>query len=341
MELCVQQSQCVQVFVFDFQDELYIDSGSYVGVDVIEGVSYRQEDVVIFDLQESVFVLVEGLVFEGFLFVESLRVVVEVVVLQIGFIYDESMGLYFDYSIGFYYDFENQLYYDSFMGIYYYCDVESGWYQFYFCVDLQFYQIFSIKLNRERRLKKRRKELGFYIVNEEKDLSLEDQKVCSVEYINCSEDEYFGNVKKKVRIDIFYKSSFLQFMVVVSGDIVEFFGDDNLVLFKDERIGESESELEEGEIIDFQSEKSYDGDSSSGDREILEEFDDEDEERIWLFCICVIVIRFLVLQMGLLFIIIVVSLVIIGREKDMEYIVRIFEVVVSKFYVEVYFDYDL
>lgn len=57
-------------------------------------------------IQELVFVLViEDIFLEGVLLVESLRVVVEVVVLQIGFSYDESIGLYFDYSIGFYYDF--------------------------------------------------------------------------------------------------------------------------------------------------------------------------------------------------------------------------------------------
>lgn len=84
-------------------------------------------------------------------------------------------------------------------------------------------------------------------------------------------------MKKKARTDTSHKSSPLQLTVAVSGDTVESPGDDNSASSKDERIGESESEPEEGEITDSQSEKSYDGDSSSGDRETSEESDDEGE----------------------------------------------------------------
>uniref|UniRef100_A0A8C6MU06 Angiogenic factor with G patch and FHA domains 1 n=1 Tax=Mus spicilegus TaxID=10103 RepID=A0A8C6MU06_MUSSI len=340
-ELCAQQSQCAQASTLDPQDESHIDSGSYAGADATEGVSHRQEDAVTSDSQESVSALAEGPALEGSSLAESLRAAAEAAVSQTSFTYDESTGLYFDHSTGFYYDSENQLYYDPSTGIYYYCDVESGRYQFHSRVDLQPYQTSSTKPNRERRLKKRRKEPGFYTANEEKDLSSEDQKVCSVEYINCSEDEHSGNVKKKARTDTSHKSSPLQLTVAVSGDTVESPGDDNSASSKDERIGESESEPEEGEITDSQSEKSYDGDSSSGDRETSEESDDEDEERIWPPCIRVIVIRSPVLQMGSLFIITAVSPATIGREKDMEHTVRIPEVAVSKFHAEVYFDHDL
>ena len=108
-------------------------------------------------------------------------------------------------------------------------------------------------------------------------MSSEDQKVCSVEYINCNEDEKSGNVKKKARIDTAHKSSPLQLTVAVSGDTVESPGDDNSASSRDERIRESESEPEEGETTESQSERSYDGDSSSGDRGSSEEPDDEGE----------------------------------------------------------------
>lgn len=220
--------------------------------------------------------------------------------------------------------------------------MESSRYQFHSRVDLQPYQTSSLKPSKDKKLKKRRKEPGFWTATEEKDLSSEDQKVCSIEYINCSEDENSGNVKKKARTDTSHKSSPLPLAGAVSGDMVESPGDEASASLKDERERASESEPEEGEITDSQSECSYDGDPSSGDRQSSEESDDEDdEEKIWPPCIRVIVIRSPVLQMGSLFIITAVSPATIGREKDMEHTVRIPEVAVSKFHAEVYFDHDL
>ncbi|XP_052015507.1 angiogenic factor with G patch and FHA domains 1 [Apodemus sylvaticus] len=340
-ELSAQQSQYVQASALNSKDKSQIGNDSYAGPDVTDCGNHRQEDHVTSDSQESASALAEGPAPEGSSLAESLRAAAEAAVSQTGFTYDESTGLYFDHSTGFYYDSENQLYYDPSTGIYYYCDVESGRYQFHSRVDLQPYQTSSIKPNRDRRLKRRRKEPGFYTANEEKDLNSEDQKVCSVEYVNCSEDEHLGNVKKKARIDTCYKSSPLQLTAAVGRDTVESPGCDHSASPKDERLRESESEPEEGEITDSQSEKSYDGDSSSGHRESSEASDDEEEERIWPPCIRVIVIRSPVLQMGSLFIITAVSPATIGREKDMEHTVRIPEVAVSKFHAEVYFDHDL
>lgn len=108
-------------------------------------------------------------------------------------------------------------------------------------------------------------------------MNSEDQKVYSVDYVNCSEDEHSGTVKKKTRIDTCHKSSPLQLTVAVGGDTVESSGGDNSASPKDDRLRESESEPEEGEITDSQSEKSYDGDSSSGHRESSEASDDDGE----------------------------------------------------------------
>ncbi|XP_028616001.1 angiogenic factor with G patch and FHA domains 1 [Grammomys surdaster] len=340
-ELSAQQSQYVQASTLNSKDESQMDTDSYAGTDATDCVSHRQEDHVTSDSQESASALAEGSALEGSSLAESLRAAAEAAVSQTGFTYDENTGLYYDHSTGFYYDSENQLYYDPSTGIYYYCDVDSGRYQFHSRVDLQPYQTSSTKPNRQRGLKKRRKEPGVCVANEERDLSSEDQKGYSVEHINCSEDEHSGNVKKKARIDTSHKSSPLQLTVAVSGDTVESPGDDNSASSKDDRVRESESEPEEGEITDSQSEKSSDGDSSSGDRESSEESDDEDEDKIWPPCIRVIVIRSPVLQMGSLFIITAVSPATIGREKDMEHAVRIPEAAVSKFHAEVYFDHDL
>ncbi|CAO2606825.1 Angiogenic factor with G patch and FHA domains 1 [Lemmus lemmus] len=137
--------------------------------------------------QESASVLAAvGPALEGYSLVESLRAVAEAAVSQTGFTYDENTGLYFDHSTGFYYDSENQLYYDPSTGIYYYCDVESGRYQFHSRADLQPYQTVSTKPSRDKKLEKRRKEPGSCTANDERDLSSEDQKVCSVDYLNCT-----------------------------------------------------------------------------------------------------------------------------------------------------------
>lgn len=340
-ELSALQSQYVQASALDSKDESQPDSESYAGTEVTECVNRRHEDHFTPDSQESASALAEGSALEGPSLAESLRAAAEAAVSQTSFTYDESTGLYFDHSTGFYYDSENQLYYDASTGIYYFCDVESGRYQFHSRVDLQPYQTSSTKPSRDKRFKKRRKEPGFWTAAEERDLSSEDQKVCSADYMNCSEDENPGNVKKKARTDTSHKSSPLPLAGAVSGDTVESPGDETAASLKDERVRASESEPEEGEITDSQSECSSDGDRSSGDRQSSEGSDEEDEEKIWPPCIRVIVIRSPVLQMGSLFIITAVSPATIGREKDMEHTVRIPEVAVSKFHAEVYFDHDL
>lgn len=63
--------------------------------------------------------------------------------------------------------------------------------------------------------------------------------------------------------------------VPVSGSTVESPGDDNSASSKDEKIRESESEPEEGEITDSQSENSYDEDSTSENKESSEDSEDE------------------------------------------------------------------
>ncbi|XP_036265404.1 angiogenic factor with G patch and FHA domains 1 isoform X3 [Pipistrellus kuhlii] len=332
-ELSVQQDQDIEASAYNFKDQSQIENDVYTGTDVTEKVECGQEDHFASNSQEPASALAtEDASLEGSSLAESLRAAAEAAVSQTGFIYDENTGLYFDHSTGFYYDSENQLYYDPSTGIYYYCDVESGRYQFHSRVDLQPYQTSSTKQNKDKKLKKKRKDPDS-TTNEEKDLNSEDQKASSVEHINCSEGEDCANVKKKAKIDIRYKNSSHEFTVPVIGKTIESPLNENIynsTSFKDEKIIETESEPEEGEITDSQTEDSYDEDTTSEDSVTAEDTEDEDEEKIWPPCIRVIVIRSPVLQTGSLFIITAVNPATIGREKDMEHTLRIPEVGVSK-----------
>ncbi|XP_073091017.1 angiogenic factor with G patch and FHA domains 1 isoform X2 [Manis javanica] len=333
-ELSVQQDQDIEASTFNSKDQSQIENEAYAGTDTAESVKCGQEDHFASDAQEPASALAtEDTSLEGPSLAESLRAAAEAAVSQTGFSYDENTGLYFDHSTGFYYDSENQLYYDPSTGIYYYCDVESGRYQFHSRVDLQSYQTSGTKQSKDKKLKKKRKDPDSSITNEEKDLNSEDQKTSSIEHVSCSEGEDFANVKKKAKIDIRYKNSPLQFTVPVSRQTIESHLNENIyssTSFKDEKIIETDSEPEEGEITDSQTEDSYDEDITSENNETAEDTEDEDEEKIWPPCIRVIVIRSPVLQTGSLFIITAVNPATIGREKDMEHTLRIPEVGVSK-----------
>ncbi|XP_066237815.1 angiogenic factor with G patch and FHA domains 1 isoform X1 [Saccopteryx leptura] len=343
-ELSVQQDQDIEASAYNSKDQSQIENDAYAGTDVTENVECGQQENFASNSQEPESALAtEDTSLEGSSLAESLRAAAEAAVSQTGFSYDENTGLYFDHSTGFYYDSENQLYYDPSTGIYYYCDVESGRYQFHSRIDLQPYQTSGTKQNKDKKWKKKRKDPDFSTTNEEKDLNSEDQKAFIVEHINCSEGEDCANVKKKAKIDICYKNSSHKFTASVSRkSIVSPLNENiyNLTSFKDEKIIETDSEPEEGEITDSQTEDSYD-DITSEDNVTAEDTEDEDEEKIWPPCIRIIVIRSPVLQTGSLFIITAVNSATIGREKDMEHTVRIPEVGVSKFHAEIYFDHDL
>ncbi|XP_035876335.1 angiogenic factor with G patch and FHA domains 1 isoform X2 [Phyllostomus discolor] len=311
-ELSVQQDQDIEASTYNSKDQSQIENDAYVGTEVTEKFESGQEDRFASNSQEPASVLAtEDTSLEGSSLAESLRAAAEAAVSQTGFSYDENTGLYFDHSTGFYYDSENQLYYDPSTGIYYYCDVESGRYQFHSRVDLQPYQTSSTKQSKDKKLKKKRKDPDSSTANEEKDLNSEDPKASSIEHINYSEGEDCANARKKSKIDV------------------------------DEKIIETDSEPEEGEITDSQTEDDYEEDTTSEDNVTAEDTEDEDEEKIWPPCIRVIVIRSPVLQTGSLFIITAVNPATIGREKDMEHTLRIPEVGVSKFHAEIYFDHDL
>lgn len=111
-------------------------------------------------------------------------------------------------------------------------------------------------------------------------MNSEDQKASSVEHINCSEGEDCANVKKKAKIDIPYKNSSHEFTVPIIGKTIESPLNENIynsTSFKDEKVIETESEPEEGEITDSQTEDSYDEDTTSEDSVTSEDTEDEGE----------------------------------------------------------------
>ncbi|XP_001367901.1 angiogenic factor with G patch and FHA domains 1 isoform X1 [Monodelphis domestica] len=348
-ELPLEQDQEHEGPNHNSTDPTHRENEGQIGTDTTENAKYEQEDNFTPTSQESEDVLAaENAELDGSSLAESLRAAAEAAVSQTGFSYDESTGLYYDHSTGFYYDSENQLYYDPSTGIYYYCDVESGRYQFHSRVDLQPYQTPITQQNKDKKGKKKRKDPDCFTANEEKDLDLEEHKASNssncltTEHISCVKREDSTNVKKKAKVDNHSKNSPLKFADTDGKDNTDSHLNVNvydLALFKEDKVIETDSEPEEGEITDSQTEDS--SDVTSEDNITSADSEDEEEEKIWPPCIRVIVIRSPVLQTGALFIITAVNPATIGREKDMEHTLRIPEVGVSKFHAEIYFDHEL
>ena len=87
-------------------------------------------------------------------------------------------------------------------------------------------------------------------------------------------------MKKKAKIDIHYKNSPPKYTVPVSAKTVESPVNENIYTsasFKDEKIIDTDSEPEEGEITDSQTEDSYDEDITSEDNATAEDTEDEGE----------------------------------------------------------------
>ncbi|XP_063309674.1 angiogenic factor with G patch and FHA domains 1 isoform X1 [Pelobates fuscus] len=257
---------------------------------------------------------------------DSLRATAEAALSQTGFTYDESSGMYYDHNTGFYYDSESQLYYDSSTGIYYYCDVESGIYQFHSRVDLQAITDTNSQPIRNKREKKKRKELFNNMATKEKGTK-ELKSVLSSSYSSADHDRLSASERKEFASDI-KKAKMSSYNVDSNG--------------RKSSSSSEESEPEEGEILNSDNEKtSSDDELSCGNSQTTNNSDMEDAETIWPPCIRVIVVRSPVLEKGSLFIITAVKRATIGREKDMAHTIRIPELGVSKFHAEVYFDQDL
>lgn len=109
-------------------------------------------------------------------------------------------------------------------------------------------------------------------------MNSEDPKASNTEHINYSEGEDCANVKKKSKIDVGYKNSSPKFTVPVTGKSIESPLNENIynsTSFKDEKIIETDSEPEEGEITDSQTEDDYEEDTTSDDNVTAEDTEDE------------------------------------------------------------------
>ncbi|TGZ48427.1 Angiogenic factor with G patch and FHA domains 1 [Temnothorax longispinosus] len=60
--------------------------------------------------------------------VDQVKQVADAALLQTGFVYEQTSGMYYDYNTGYYYDTRQGLYYDGNTGIYYYYDKTSNTY---------------------------------------------------------------------------------------------------------------------------------------------------------------------------------------------------------------------
>ncbi|XP_029006089.1 angiogenic factor with G patch and FHA domains 1 isoform X1 [Betta splendens] len=309
---------------------------------------------------------------------DILRATAEEAMTQTGFIFDETTGMYYDHSTGFYYDSVSQLYYDANTGIYYYYDAESGRYQFHSRIEVpaqtatETYQDSNTAEKRLWKFKKvikktphqNNKEVVFDEAKLKEDQtnwvekptkkSSESRKLrsrsCSPdaasrrkESSRCREDGDKSSSKRKK-----HKSSSHH--------------DDKERSKKKRKKSKSEkrkkkkssahnsgsdknSEPEEGEITESEKEEmesvqSFSSPSASPPKESPELEMEIQNQQAWPPCVRVTVVRSPVLQVGTLFIITADSPATIGREKDMDHAIRIPEMGVSKFHVEVYFDQE-
>ena len=88
-------------------------------------------------------------------------------------------------------------------------------------------------------------------------------------------------MKKKAKVDIHYKNSPPKYTVPVSAKTVESPLNENIynsASFKDEKILDTDSEPEEGEITDSQTEDSSDEDLTSEDNAMAGDTEDEGEK---------------------------------------------------------------
>ncbi|CAL1681908.1 unnamed protein product [Lasius platythorax] len=78
--------------------------------------------------------------------VDQVKQVADSALLQNGFVYEETSGMYYDYNTGYYYDTRQGLYYDGNTGIYYYYDEASNTYKFHSQVQVNENEVTNMQL---------------------------------------------------------------------------------------------------------------------------------------------------------------------------------------------------
>ncbi|XP_067203473.1 angiogenic factor with G patch and FHA domains 1 isoform X3 [Linepithema humile] len=136
--------------------------------------------------------------------VDQVKQVAESVLLQTGFVYEQTSGMYYDYNTGYYYDTRQGLYYDGNTGTYYYYDETSNTYKFHSQICANGASNLSISQKKEEQktgkthkvsdeddVKKRK------FVNEE-----ENSKDVEPEEGECSESEKDDGISDEITPDI-------------------------------------------------------------------------------------------------------------------------------------------
>ncbi|XP_069483545.1 angiogenic factor with G patch and FHA domains 1 [Ambystoma mexicanum] len=278
---------------------------------------------------------------------ETLRATAEAALSQTGFTYDENTGMYFDHGSGFYYDAENQLYYDAHTGIYYYYDAENGCYKFHSRIDLRAFQISTSQLNKDKKIKSKRREPGATTSNNDKDIKTEEQtKPYSLPnhstfntLLSSTEKKDAETVKKGAKVVTHIID---QTIKCENGNTdqdtqsSQAFGS-----VEESDSEESNSEAEEGEISNSEMEEHCsEEEQSSENGKDSEDSGNEETEHVWPPCLRVIVIRSPVLETATLFVITAVRRATFGRGNEMQHTVTIPEAGVNEFHAEVFFDRD-
>ncbi|XP_029286758.1 angiogenic factor with G patch and FHA domains 1 isoform X1 [Cottoperca gobio] len=311
---------------------------------------------------------------------DILRATAEEAMTQTGFVFDETTGLYYDHSTGFYYDSASQLYYDANTGIYYCYDAESGRYQFHSKIEVTAAQTAAepcrdkITEKKSRKLKKGSKKTSHQddkvfqfdeVKLEEETDWVEKQTTKRIsESRKLKRKSRSPDVRRKVsskhREEREKSSSKRKKQKTASHDDIKGRSKKKSKKTKSKKQkkkkksparsddSEEDSEPEEGEITESEKEEwestpSFSSSSSSSSKESPEsemETQSHEVKDIWPPCVRVTVVRSPVMQVGTLFIITADSSATIGREKDMDHAIRIPEMGVSKFHVEVYFDQE-
>ncbi|XP_035631657.1 angiogenic factor with G patch and FHA domains 1 isoform X1 [Oncorhynchus keta] len=311
---------------------------------------------------------------------DMLRATAEQAMTQTGFVFDETTGMYYDHSTGFYYDSASQLYYDNNTGMYYYYDAESGKYQFHSRIEVPTVQPVSetsqVKKSLDKKGRKwkkvpertaRQNDKG--LVKEELDLdewmerripkrgtgsrrhrgrsltpdtTLQKKRSLNTRQAKSAERSLKRKKRKDgLRSDDASSSRRRKKKKAKSDKLIKKKKKAKAASASQSDDSSGNNDPEEGEITE--SEREWKSTSSSPPTKYSSESEIESQEvaeKVWPPCVRVTVVRSPVLQTGTLFIITADSPATIGREKDMNHAISIFEKGVSKLHAEVYFDQD-
>ncbi|KMR04573.1 angiogenic factor with g patch and fha domains 1 [Lasius niger] len=115
-------------------------------MDVCEMHSESEEGEIVSDFEEDFTEELCNLPHVLTFILDQVKQVADSALLQNGFVYEETSGMYYDYNTGYYYDTRQGLYYDGNTGIYYYYDEASNTYKFHSQVQVNENEVTNMQL---------------------------------------------------------------------------------------------------------------------------------------------------------------------------------------------------